>query len=369
MILKFLLSTVLVIIVTAENAEWNDDKVNVMEKLMYLDKTIRVLDNAKDYFEHELSENQEQIDNLIQSDDLQEKQIKKLTNENQNLRLQVEQLSKLTVTETKINETTEGIYSAMDELNEDIEAKFIVMREGINECLTVPSPCNPNENCVDLPTGFECFSHCASNPCIHGQCLSQKGGFECNCEQGFTGQNCDEEINHCDSNPCSHGQCLKEIGSYQCTCEPNWYGKNCDSYNDCESNPNGRMVNGICYLFMAEHKNYDDANQYCKKQGARLFEPRSKTINKLVFDKSVEVFRGVGETWIGINDIATEGEFVFTSSGEKVSVFIWSIGYINGVFTFKDRKDCVLFGYNSDHNEKWYEKKCSWRNYFICEVV
>jgi len=355
MILKFLLSTVLVIIVTAENAEWNDDKTNVMNALTDLYKRIRVLeDNAEDQFQ--------QIDNLIQSDDLKKEQIKKLTDENQNLRLQVEQLSKLTVTE--MNETTEGINSAMDELNEDIEAKFIVMREGINECLTVPSPCNPNENCVDLPTGFECFGHCASNPCNHGQCLNQKGGFECNCEQGFTGQNCDEEINHCDSNPCSHGQCLKEIESYQCTCEPNWYGKNCDSYNDCESNPNGRMVNGICYLFMAEYKNYDDANQYCKKQGARLFEPRSKTINKLVYDKSVEVFGGVGETWIGINDIATEGEFVFTSSGEKVSLFIWSIGN-----RFRDRDDCVLFGYNSDHNEKWYERTCSGRNYFICEVV
>ena len=229
MILKFLLSTVLVIIVTAENAEWNDDKTNVMNALTDLYKRTRVLDDTqidliqsddlkKEQIEKLTDENQilrlqvdfllskqEQIDNLIQSDDLKIEQIKKLTDENQNLRLQVEQLSKLTVTETckedidiKINETTEGIYSAMDELNEDIEAKFIVMREGINECLTVPSPCNPNENCVDLPTGFECFGHCASNPCNHGQCLNQKGGFECNCEQGFTGQNCDEEINHCD---------------------------------------------------------------------------------------------------------------------------------------------------------------------------
>jgi len=70
MILKFLLSTVLVIIVTAENAEWNDDKTNVMERFTDLYKRIRVLDNAKDQFERELSEKQEQIDKLIQSDDL-----------------------------------------------------------------------------------------------------------------------------------------------------------------------------------------------------------------------------------------------------------------------------------------------------------
>ena len=100
--------------------------------------------------------------------------------------------------DTKVIEINNTINTAMNELNVNIEAKFINMREGINECHTEPSPCNPNENCVDLPTGFECVSHCASNPCSHGQCLNQINGYQCQCEQGYTGQNCDEEINHCD---------------------------------------------------------------------------------------------------------------------------------------------------------------------------
>ena len=50
---------------------------------------------------------------------------------------------------------------------------------------------------------------------------------------------------------------------------------------------NGRIVDGKCYIFMKEKKNYDDANQFCKNEGTRLFEPRSKTINKLVFDKTL----------------------------------------------------------------------------------
>ena len=49
-------------------------------------------------------------------------------------------------------------------------------------------------------------------------------------------------------------------------------------------------------IFVAERKNFEAAKQYCKKQGARLFEPRSRTINKLVFDKSVEVFGNNGGT-------------------------------------------------------------------------
>ena len=51
--------------------------------------------------------------------------------------------------------------------------------------------CDLNENCVDLPTGYECFSHCASNPCSHGQCLNQIESYECQCEQGWEGTNCD----------------------------------------------------------------------------------------------------------------------------------------------------------------------------------
>ena len=38
-------------------------------------------------------------------------------------------------------------------------------------------------------------------------------------------------------------------------------------------------------------------------QGARLFEPRSKAINKLVCDKSIEVLNADHHLpWIGIND-------------------------------------------------------------------
>lgn len=30
------------------------------------------------------------------------------------------------------------------------------------------------------------------NPCVHGSCTNNDGGYSCNCESGWTGQNCDE---------------------------------------------------------------------------------------------------------------------------------------------------------------------------------
>ena len=270
----------------------------------------------------------------------------------------------------RIDNKTKGMKEDMNDISENIDRKIVLLKEGINECLTEPSPCNSNENCVDMPTGYKCcpqgftgqncdeiIDYCASNPCVHGQCLDKIDTYECNCQQEYTGQNCNE-INHCASNSCIHGQCLNQIDGYKCICEPGGQGANCDSY-DCNTNPNRRIVNGICYIFIKESKNYDEANKFCKARGARLFEPRTKAINKLVFDKSVEVFGDVFELWIGINDMITEGDFVFTSSGENVMTFSWSVNN-------RHTDNCVTLG---AFNENWFDRSCT-RNYrFICEFI
>ena len=76
------------------------------------------------------------------------------------------------------------------------------------------------------------------------------------------------------------------------------------------------MQNFICHAL--KFPNYHLINQ-----GARLFEPRSIPLYKLVFTKSIEVWSGKHVAWIGINDKNVEGEFVFTSSKEKITVTDW----------------------------------------------
>jgi len=373
------------------------------------------------------------INKLTDSDKLKEKQIKKLTDENENLKLKVDLYSKTTkaivhqlkiefndtrleVTNqidtltnanrniqddinimnaqmiedkqdidasideisVRIDNKTNEMKEDMNDISENIDREIVLLKEGINECLTEPSPCNSNENCVDMPTGHKCcpqgfigqncdeFDYCAINPCNYGKCLNRLDTYECNCIQGFTGQNCDEEINYCASNPCIHGQCLNQINGYKCKCETRWQGAYCDSHEICNSYPNGRIVNGNCYIFMKERKNYDEANKFCKTKGARLFEPRTKAINKLVFDKSVEAFGDVSHTWIGINDMINEGHFVFTSSGENVMTFIWST--FNNLY---DDQDCVAFAISSGprDSENWFDLPCSKNYRFICEFI
>lgn len=85
---------------------------------------------------------------------------------------------------------------------------------------------------------------CLPNPCANGQCINVAGGYECRCAPGYTGTNCDVEIDECESNPCVHGVCLDKVNAYECSCLPGLTGTNCDTdINECESDP---CVHGDC---------------------------------------------------------------------------------------------------------------------------
>ena len=59
---------------------------------------------------------------------------------------------------------------------------------------------------------------------------------------------------------------VKKVGPEKIvTIAQGWFGRNCDF--NCASNPNGRISNGVCYIFMKEQKNHDDAYQSCNSQG------------------------------------------------------------------------------------------------------
>ena len=51
----------------------------------------------------------------------------------------------------------------------------------------------------------------------------------CTCVLGWTGVNCETDINECTSNPCQNGaQCRDLLNRYECQCLPGWEGVNCD---------------------------------------------------------------------------------------------------------------------------------------------
>ena len=71
---------------------------------------------------------------------------------------------------------------------------------------------------------------CSDSPCDHGTCTETNDGYECTCENGYQGHNCDTDINDCAGNPCgdfSHGYCTDTVGGFECTCLEGYSGIPC----------------------------------------------------------------------------------------------------------------------------------------------
>ncbi|XP_062575528.1 uncharacterized protein LOC134237456 [Saccostrea cucullata] len=132
----------------------------------------------------------------------------------------------------------------------------------------VSNPCNPNPcqnsgTCSVSGSTYECtctsgwsgtncdveMQSCQPNPCQNGGTCSIVGNsITCNCPQPFTGPNCEDSFisDPCNPNPCQNFGSCRAIGStYQCTCRTGWSGTNCNiRAQSCQ--PNTCLNGGTC---------------------------------------------------------------------------------------------------------------------------
>ena len=81
---------------------------------------------------------------------------------------------------------------------------------------------------------------CFFSTCV---CIKPVVEYTCDCENGYNGTNCEEDINECDTNPCQNGAVCTEttdgttltVGVYNCECPTGYSGTNCEEdINECE---------------------------------------------------------------------------------------------------------------------------------------
>eukprot|EP00058_Branchiostoma_floridae_P019839 XP_002605329.1 hypothetical protein BRAFLDRAFT_89027 [Branchiostoma floridae] len=76
------------------------------------------------------------------------------------------------------------------------------------------------------------------------------------------------DIDECTNQPCQHGTCANQYGGYKCTCSPGWTGQNCERAPTCR--PGWKEYQNHCYKQMTQRVPWDRADSICKGNGANL---------------------------------------------------------------------------------------------------
>lgn len=91
-------------------------------------------------------------------------------------------------------------------------------------------------------TGKQCeqdINECLSSPCYNdGVCIDRAQGYTCNCKPGYTGLNCELEQSECELGSCPERAMCQDLPgrnkTVKCLCREGYRGKNCDvTMNPC----------------------------------------------------------------------------------------------------------------------------------------
>ena len=112
--------------------------------------------------------------------------------------------------------------------------------------------------------------------------------------------------------------------------------------------------------------NYYDAQLNCQNKFGnfgKLFEPRLANTNQLVSAAAANFVSGTSDDfWLGINDLAMQGQYVYASDGQQVVGGMWYSDQPNNA-----AERCVAYYDMPSNAGEWYDRPCDFLSFSICE--
>ncbi|XP_078692955.1 uncharacterized protein LOC144922781 [Branchiostoma floridae x Branchiostoma belcheri] len=157
------------------------------------------------------------------------------------------------------------------------------------------------------------IDECLSSPCVHGTCTDGVASYTCSCENGWTGNNCDQNIEVCASNPCwLGGTCLDHVSGYSCVCPKEATGKNCETV----------AFAGECYQFSSTAVAHPDAALACQTQSGHLVDVEDGQQQTFLAD-TIAASTGAS-TWLAFKTAPVVPVFLYSNGTPFLGPLQWS---------------------------------------------